>query len=45
MEDLENTQYFDKNALPDVVLLDSGENYYNDKGNEYFVEVGDKSNN
>ena len=38
MEDLEGTQYFDKEALPNAVTLDYGENASNDKSNEYFAE-------
>ena len=45
MGDLEDTQYFDEDALPDVLPLDAGENYYGDKGNKYVVEGGGKSNN
>ena len=33
MEYLEYTQYFDEVALPYVVTLDTGENYFNKEGN------------
>ena len=42
MEDLEDTTYFDENALPDVSLLDSGVNYSNNEGNKLFVEGSGK---
>ena len=45
MGDLEDTQYFDEDALPDVVPLDTGDFFSNDKGNESFTEGGDKLNN
>ena len=38
MEDLEDTQYFDEYALPDVAPFDSDEIYSNDEGNEYVAE-------
>ena len=44
MEDLEDTQYFDEDTLPDVVLLDSGEKYYNEEVNWYVAEGGDNKN-
>ena len=43
MEDIEDTQYSDEYALPDVAPLDAGENYSNGEGNEYVAEVWDKS--
>ena len=45
MEYLEDTQDFDEDALPDVVSLDAGKKYYNDKCNEYVAEGLYKSNN
>ena len=33
VEDIENAQYFDENDLPDVVLLDAGENCSGHEGN------------
>ena len=33
MEDLQDNQYFDEDALPDLPPLDYGENSSNDKGN------------
>ena len=42
MEDIEDTQMFDEDALPYVVSLNSGENDYNDEGNESVAEGGDK---
>ena len=33
MEYLEDNQYFDEDALPDVFPLGTGENYSNDEGN------------
>ena len=44
MEDLEDTPYFDEDALPGVVPLNYGENSYDDKGNESIVEGGFKPN-
>ena len=37
MEDIEDSQDFDEDALLDVVHIDSGENYSNDKNNESFA--------
>ena len=45
MEDIEYTQDFYEEYLPDVVLLDSGDNSSYEKVNESVAEVGDKSNN
>ena len=45
MEDLEDSQYFDKDALTNTYPLDCGENSSNDEGKEYVAEGGDKSNN
>ena len=42
MEYLEDTQYFDKDALPDVIPLDSGENSSNEEVNESVAEGGYK---
>ena len=42
MEDLEDTQDYYKGNISDFVPLYSGENSSNDKGNEYFLEGGDK---
>ena len=41
---MEDYQYFDEDALPDVVLLDAGENYSDGDGNSYFLGGGNKSN-
>ena len=32
MEDIEDTQYFDEENVPDVAPLDAGENHPNDEG-------------
>ena len=40
MEDLEDTQYFDEEALPDVLPLYARENSFNYKVNESVVEWG-----
>ena len=42
MEYIEDNQVFDKDLLPDVVSLDDGEIYFDDKGNEYVLEGGEK---
>ena len=42
MEDLEDTQDFDEDALSDFLPLDVGKSCSNDEGNEYVVEVGYK---
>ena len=44
MENIEDTQYFYEDNLPDVFLIDVGENTSNDKGNKYVAVEGDKSN-
>ena len=44
MEDIEDTQYFDENALPVVAPLDSDKRYFIDEGNESVAERGEKSN-
>ena len=41
MEYMEDTRYFDKEALPNAALLDAGENYANDEGNKSIAEGGD----
>ena len=45
MEDLEDTQDFDEDALTDVVPLDAVENSSGGKGNESVDEGDEKSNN
>ena len=45
MEDLEDTQYFDEYALPDVPPPNSGKTISDYDGNESFAEGVDKSNN
>ena len=42
MENLEDTQDFDKDDISDLLPLDDGEKESNDEGNEYFVEGGNK---
>ena len=44
MKDLEHTQYFDGDALPNAAPLDAGENSSNDEGDEYVVGVGEAYN-
>ena len=43
-EDLEDTQIFYKDYLPDVVPLDDGENYSSDEGEKSVAEGGDRQN-
>ena len=38
MEDIEDTKHFDKEDLPDVVPLYSGENSSNDEGDYYILK-------
>ena len=45
MEDIEDTQYFDEYALPDVSPPNSGKKISDYEGNESVAEGGDKSNN
>ena len=45
MEDLEDNQDFDEYAIPDVCPPDAGKNFSDYEGNEYVMEVRDKSNN
>ena len=45
MEDLEDTQYFDEDSLPDGVPLNYGGNSSNEEVNESVTEGRYKSNN
>ena len=45
MEDLEDTKYLDEEYIPDVVPLDTREDYSNDEGDESVLEGSGKSNN
>ena len=45
MEDLGDTQEFDKDVLPNASPLDASKNSSNDKGKKYVAEGGDKSKN
>ena len=45
MEDLEDTQYFDDYALPDVSPTDAGKHFSDYEGKRPVAELGDKSNN
>ena len=44
MENIEDTQFFDEYALPDIFTPDSGRHFYGYGGNESVVGGGDKSN-
>ena len=45
MEDMENSQYFDGYALPDVSPPNTGIFFSDCECNEFVAEGGDKSNN
>ena len=45
MEDLEDTQYFDEYALPNILPPDPGKKISGYEGNWYFAEGGGNSNN
>ena len=45
VEDIEDNQDFDQDALPDIFPLDAGENASDGEGKESVLEGCDKSNN
>ena len=45
MENIEGTQHFDEDALPNIIYIDNSENSSGDQVNKYIAEGDKKSNN